>query len=414
MRKFIVLILVTTCIQAFSTSYSLLIQFEEPVDIYQVLADHQISSARSIPGESVYRVEITSESSLETLTGQLYTTPGLLSVEPNQKGVITGAEPAAMIDQRPMLVLDQRPMLVLDDGRLNSTVDSAASAVLRQEWLSQIHAPEAWNVATGAGVKVAILDTGIDMTHPFLENNISVLGYDFVSGDSYPREERLGLDSNENGELDEGWGHGTHVAGIVRLVAPGAEILPIRVIDSDGVGNLFNILEGLEYALDSGADVINLSLSIPEPSPLLQEWILKAKRHNVLVVTSAGNNNSDTLDFPANEMTVISVASVDSENVKSSFSNYAPNVDVAAPGEHILSCHPGGNFYIERTGTSMAAPIVAAQAAIILEAKPFANFHRQINRVKNMSQDISTWNPDYDGLLGMGLVDVEQSIQEEL
>ena len=422
MRILTALVLTTCCVTGFSSNYSLLLRFDAPVDISQALADHQVNTVRSIPGEPVYRVELTSDTSLDTLIGQLYNTPGLLSAEPNQKGIITGAEPAASIDQRPMLVLDQRPMLVLDqrpmlvldDGRLYGTDNPAAAPLFFQDWLDQIQAPQVWENATGAGVTIAILDTGIDTSHPFLEGHISSLAHDFVAGDSDPNEERSNLDSNENGALDEGWGHGTHVAGIVRLVAPGAEILPIRVIDSDGVGNLFNILEGLEYALNSGADVINLSLSIPEPSVLLQEWILKAKQQNVLVVTSAGNSSSGTLDFPADEMTVISVASVDQENVKSSFSNYSNKVDVSAPGERILSAHPGGNYYVERTGTSMAAPMVAAQAAIILEVRPTANFHRQMNRIKNMSQSIDYLNLSYEGLVGTGLIDIAHSIQEEM
>ena len=398
--------------------HSVILRFDGPVDINARLSGYNVVSAQELPGQFIYRVEIDTQLSYQELSSQLHQISSLLSHEPNQKSVIDGPESAASIDQRPILILDQRPILILDQrpilildesGRLAAD-DPAMAALFKQPFMSIIRAEQAWQDSVGAGVKVAVLDTGIDTAHPLFSGAIAHDGYDFVDEDPDAFDERSGLDSNENGSLDDGWGHGTHTAGIIRLVAPGATILPIRVVDSDGLGDLFDILQGLEHALNSGAQVINLSLSIPEPSPLLQEWINKAKTRNVVVVTSAGNQNSSEVDFPANEPTVVSVASINNYGEKSAFSNHGSDVDVAAPGERVLSAVPGGNSYVERTGTSMVAPMVSAQAALILELNPTINFHSLTNRIKNTAYDLDIYNPDYFGMLGRGLIDLPASL----
>ncbi len=393
----------------FGSTHSLIIKFESLVDVEHILDDFDVASSDGLPGQPLYRVEIISDLEFEDLASQLYEVPEVVSCEKNQVGIISGPVAAGSIDQRPILIMDQRPILIMDQGQVSS-LNESGDILFHQPFLYQINAHPAWQEATGVGILVALIDTGIDMTHPFLENSISANGYDFVADDRDPSEERLDLDSNDNGLLDEGWGHGTHVAGIIKLVAPDVVILPIRVVDSDGQADLFNLLRGLEYAIARRVRIINLSMSIPEPSRLLQEWILKAKKAHMLVVTSAGNDNVGELDFPADEHSVLAVASVDAFNLKSSFSNYGSAVDACAPGENVLSCLPGGNTYVERTGTSMATPMVTGLASLILEQRPNSQFSSLRHRIENNAFDIDSMNPDYNNLLGGGLIDLHNSL----
>ncbi|GAB4424274.1 MAG: hypothetical protein OHK0015_02800 [Chloroflexi bacterium OHK40] len=224
-------------------------------------------------------------------------------------------------------------------------------------------------LSRGAGITVAILDTGLQLDHPAFEGALAPGGYDFIDGDNWPEDSANGLDDDGDGVIDEALGHGTHVAGIVRLVAPDARILPIRVLDSDGIGDVFTLVQAIEYATLQGATVINLSLGTDVPSEILSEAVRRASRAGVLVVASAGNDATGAPQFPAAYHCAIAVTSVDAAGNRSSFANYGPWISVAAPGERIFSAFPTSG-YAWWSGTSMAAPFVAGQAALIRSAGP--------------------------------------------
>lgn len=404
------------CCFGFATKHNLILQFDQPVDILQTLSAYSLLNVRQLADRPVYKVKIDSPLNRQDLLDELYNLPLFLSAEENQEVQLQEPEAAASIDSRAIFILDDidsRAIFILDDidSRAIFILDQAERAfapLFGQYYVTQIRANDAWPYASGEGVTVAVLDTGVDGEHPFLIANM-VPGYDFIDNDADPREERLGLDSNENGSLDEGWGHGTHVAGILKTIAPRVSIMPIRVADSDGRADVFNIVQGIVFAIFNGADIINLSMSIDDPSPLLEEWLKLAKFANVVVVTSAGNDNSGTLKFPSTESEVITVTSVGPDNVKSPFSNYSKYVDVAAPGEMIVAPLPDG-LYIGRSGTSMATPMVAGEAAIILDLVPGASVEYVQHRIKNKARNINSDNPGYRNLLGRGLADVWNSI----
>ncbi|WP_328203974.1 S8 family peptidase [Brevibacillus nitrificans] len=222
-----------------------------------------------------------------------------------------------------------------------------------------IQAPSAWDVTQGsAAVKIAVVDTGVQLDHPELQSKI-IQGYDYVNNDANP------MDGN---------GHGTHVAGIASAVTnnaygiagvcPLASILPVRVLDDSGSGDLLNVARGIIFAAAQGAQVINLSLGSPATSSTLQSAIDYAWRSGAVIVAAAGNDGSVVPSYPANYPNVISVASTNANDVKSGFSNYGRWVDVAAPGENILSTYPG-SYYAYLSGTSMASPHVAGLAALL-------------------------------------------------
>ncbi|CAM2065515.1 S8 family serine peptidase [Sulfidibacter corallicola] len=395
-----------TCTMAFGARHEFILRFNYQVDIPTVLAGYNVVCYAQHDGEATYRVTIESNLDRQTLVDQLQTIT--YTAEYNQKTQVRELISAGHIDARAIFILEGEPNEAsLND--LNNDTDPEPT-IYGQHWLEQIRVGSAWPHSTGHGVTVAVLDTGVDMNHQFLYANLSSWGYDFVDGDWDPSEERDNLDTNQNGIYDEGWGHGTHIAGIIKTVAPGVTIMPVRIADSDGHAELFDIVQGIAHAIWFGADIINLSLSVDDPSPALEDWLDFAKDLGITIVTSAGNENSDSLMFPANVPGVITVASVDRDYRKSDFSNFSPYIDVVAYGEEVLSCAPN-NRYVHRSGTSMAAPMVSAQAAIILQLVPGASRHYVRSRIVSTAKDVTYYNSSYYwGLLGYGYMDIWNSI----
>lgn len=220
--------------------------------------------------------------------------------------------------------------------------------------------------ADGAGTLVAVLDTGVARQHPALSGRLA-RGYDFVADDNDPAEVRGRRDDNGNGIVDEAYGHGTFVAGLVALVAPKARILPMRVLNSDGAGTVFLVGQAVLEAVDAGADVINISLGADEKvkSKFLDHAIGYAIERGVQVVAAAGNEGTEEPRYPATTPDVISVSStVLDDDRLSDFANWGEWVDVAAPADRVLGPVPGGR-YARWAGTSMAAPQVSGQIALL-------------------------------------------------
>jgi subtilisin family serine protease len=267
--------------------------------------------------------------------------------------------------------------------------------------------PEAHTVTRGAGVTVAVLDTGVDFGHPALAGRL-VDGYDFVDLDADPSEEGV------PGQ-DAVYGHGTHVAGLIALAAPEANILPVRVLDPDGHGHIWVIAEALAYAIDpdgdpntaDGAAVINLSLGTTRPTHLLAEIVAAVTceedddpgedddcltdpgQHGAVVVAAAGNSGSSTPEYPAAEGIAgsLAVGASTSADTLASFSNYGSWVHIAAPGEGILSSIPGGEYGVW-SGTSMAAPLAAGEAALLRAADPSLTATALADQIVSKSVDI--------------------------
>lgn len=244
------------------------------------------------------------------------------------------------------------------------------------------------NSVTGAGIIVAVVDTGVDYLHEDLDannwvnsaetpdNNIDddgngyvddYYGYDFI-GSIYTAV------TPDHDPADEA-GHGTHVAGIiaaenntvgVKGIAPSAQIMPVKVLDAGGSGWESTIADGIRYAVDEGADIINLSLGSYIPSNTIKAAIDYAETNNVLVIAAAGNDYSFTIaSYPAAYASVVSVGATTEDGYKADYSNWG-KVDVMAPGDNILSSVPG-NDYEYYSGTSMAAPHVSGVAALIMQ-----------------------------------------------
>jgi thermitase len=228
----------------------------------------------------------------------------------------------------------------------------------RQYGPQKIQAPQAWDIAEGSGVKIAIVDTGVQSNHPDLAGKV-VGGWDFVDNDSTPQD---------------GNGHGTHCAGIAAAVtnnstgiagtAPKASILAVRVLNNSGSGTWTAVANGITYAADQGAKVISLSLGGTVGNSGLQQAVNYAWNKGSVVVAAAGNAGNTAPNYPAYYSNAIAVASTDQNDNKSSFSTYGSWVDVAAPGSSIYSTYPTST-YASLSGTSMATPHVAGVAGLL-------------------------------------------------
>jgi subtilisin family serine protease len=255
----------------------------------------------------------------------------------------------------------------------------------------------AWDTTRGAGALIAVADTGVDLEHPDVDGNLaSPPGADFVDGGS-PDDEN---DQRPPGCLPDDLYHGTHVAGTAAAedgngigiagVAPDARILAVRVLDRCGVGSSAVTAQGIQYAVQRGADVINLSLGGPF-SNVVSNAVDAANAANAVVVAAAGNDNQDNdtefvEEYPCElpQANLICVASINNDGARSGFSNYGPTtVDVGAPGRDILSAQgttPPAYQYLN--GTSMAAPHVAGVAALGMRTNPTATDSRVVQAIK--------------------------------
>jgi hypothetical protein len=226
-------------------------------------------------------------------------------------------------------------------------------------------------VASVAGRPViAVLDTGVDVDHPELRDHIAPGGVDLVDNDGDPSEVTDGIDNNGDGTVDEAYGHGTYVAGIIHLIAPSARLLPIRILDSDGDGSAWRIAKGLLAARAAGATIVNLSLGAGNLGRLVERIVKDVTETNVIVVAAAGNDGIDLYRYPAAYSEVISVAAFDGRTARpADFTNRGSWVQLAAPGVDIDSTYPGGR-YARWGGTSAATPVIVAAAALIRQVAP--------------------------------------------
>ena len=253
--------------------------------------------------------------------------------------------------------------------------------------------PLAQTASVGTGVKVGVIDVGVNFGHPIL-SPVTVSGTDYVAGDSDAFDEPGGNAS----------GHGTFVAGVISLVAPEAEIHAYRVLDTAGRGNGFTIAEAIVQAVDDGCKVINLSMVMTGNHGSMDAAIEYAHTNNVLVVAAAGNDSTEIDRFPARDSYTLSVAALDSLNQKADFSSFGGKVDVCAPGTMIYSPFLD-TMYAWWNGSSFAAPFVAGQAALLYAAQPNASWNEVVDAITQTATNIDAQNPGLEGKLGTGLID---------
>ena len=279
---------------------------------------------------------------------------------------------------------------------------------------ADIKATGAWGSAKGdPQTVIAIIDTGVDMTHPDLVAKLVSSGRDFAN--------------NDDDATDDFW-HGTHVAGVAAAdtdngvgiagVAWNCRILPVKVTDASGDGFYSWIIDGIIWATDQGADVINLSIGGDVDDPFLKDACKYAHDKGVVVVAAAGNDGIAAVLYPAAyDDYVLAVAASDYDDTIAGFSSFGPEVDVTAPGVWVLGPAPqwyvGPGFlpYLFGSGTSMAAPHVSGMAALIRSAKPDLPVDSIMKIIRYTADDINKATyPGRDDHAGYGRINMERAL----
>lgn len=272
-----------------------------------------------------------------------------------------------------------------------------------QSAVRAIGLPAAHAVTTGSGTIVAVLDTGIDPAHPAFTGRL-LAGRDFVDDDDDPTDVADGQDDDGDGRTDEAWGHGTHVAGLVALVAPGAQILPVRVLDADGRGDVHSVAAGIRWAVAQGADVLNLSLGSLKTSDAISDALEHVEDQGVVVLASAGNWAAEQpQEFPARSSKAHAIAATDTAATPAAFTSYAGYVALSAPGVALRSAYPGGQWRLW-SGTSMSTPLVAGAAALLRAAQPAWTPRQIMDRLAATATPISGASEAQRDRLGAGML----------
>jgi subtilisin family serine protease len=274
---------------------------------------------------------------------------------------------------------------------------------IQQMYLGQWSLPlvgidSAHAVTTGTGVTVAVVDTGVQVNHPALAQLV-VSGYDFLNNSSQMSDPTGGIDS----------GHGTFVAGLIAAAAPGALIMPIRVLDPNGQGDEVEVANGIYYAVDHGANIVNLSLGAYTDSSLVEAAVSYAEQHDAIVVAAGGNDNSAAPEYPAATDGVIGVAATDTGDQKASFSNYGNYIALSAPGVDLYSAYDDGGYAVG-AGTSFSTALVSAVAVLAWSAHP-GHEASDVGRILRANgRNIDALNPAYVGQLGAGRIDAARAV----
>lgn len=267
------------------------------------------------------------------------------------------------------------------------------------EWgINTINIENAWGLNyKGDGINIAVIDTGIDSTHEDLK---IAGGRSFVGNNPFDYEDRNG--------------HGTHVAGIIGAqhnsigingIAPNADIYALKVMDDNGIGKVSATIRAIDWSISNGMDILNLSLGSIDYTNAYQAIVTKAYEHDLLLISSAGNEGSlipegDVIEYPANFDEVFAIGAIKNDYQRAKFSAHGPNLEFVAPGVNIKSTAIDG--YEKKNGTSMAAPYVSGVFALMKQAYPTYSNHELRTLAQQNSIDLGV--EGRDPLYGFGLI----------
>ena len=383
----------------FEPTYTALPTFTETATLTGL--DDQSLTGDFVPGEVLVRYK--QSASKASVQQCLSTIPAAVSTNIQELNTLVFSVPAGMVAES-IHQLEACPQVRFAEPNYIASIQDVIPS--DPGWTSQyglvnIRAPQGWQYATGSSaVTIAILDTGVETSHPDLAAKI-VNGFDVYNNDNDPQDDN---------------GHGTHVAGIAAAISNngvgvagvswGARVMPVKVLNAAGNGSYADVAEGIIWATDHGAQVINLSLGGTSSSQLMQDAIDYAASRGVILVAASGNSGSNTVIYPARYPNVIAVAATDGSNARAWFSNFGPEVDLSAPGVSIYSTSTGG--YSTRNGTSMATPFVAGLAAILRGIPGNASRTAIAQQMQSTALDLgSAGRDDY---YGHGLIQMDAAI----
>jgi thermitase len=274
----------------------------------------------------------------------------------------------------------------------------------KDQWSHQyVYTPAAWDTTTGSeGNIIAILDSGLELTHPDILGR-TIPGYDFINKDDDPSDDR---------------GHGTRVTGLALATGNNAQgvvgvdwqsrIMPVKVLDSNGTGTWFGVGQGIVWAVDNGAKVINMSFSAYSANYALMDAVKYASSKSVVMVAASGNDGNDVKNYPAALPEVMAVGSSYKDRL-SAFSSYGEHLSVSAPGESVYTTTLGG-LYARIAGTSAASPHVAGLASLVWAANPNLSAVQVREIIESTARDLG--DPGFDIYFGHGHINAEAAVKK--
>lgn len=294
-----------------------------------------------------------------------------------------------------------------------SPADLLPNAVNGQYNLYNIKAREAWDVARGnSSVVIAVVDNAVGIFHPDLNPNVVPASHDVADGDLTPTPP----------DPRQDWGHGTHAAGIacaatdngigIASISFNCGLMGIKAT-RDGATNILSLshaYEGITWATEHGAKIISCSFGSTVGNQAARDVINNAHARNVIVVAAAGNHNASSLRFPAAFDHVVSVASVNINDIKTGTSGFGNTIDVSAPGDAITSTIPHDTLGL-MGGTSMACPLVAGLCGLVWSLNPGLSNDEVVNCIKNSTDNIDAQNPGFIGQLGAGRINAFKAVE---
>ncbi|MBN1221648.1 MAG: peptidase S8 [Candidatus Aminicenantes bacterium] len=382
-------------------SDQVLVKFKSDIsamEIEAIISAYRTYKIKKISGLNIYQLQIPQGFSVEETVYAYSKNPDVEFVEPNYVARITETPNDSLFSYQYAL------------NNTGQAIGIPGSPTGRAR--ADIKATAAWDETIGLEATViAIVDTGVEILHPDLQDKIISGGRDFVNSDF---------------DADDDNGHGTHVAGIAAAdthntegiagVAWDCRILPVKVMDADGSGLYSWIIDGIRWAADNEVHVINLSLGGDADADSLRAAITYAVSKGIVCVASGGNDGSSVL-YPAAYDNCLAVAATDYNDDRPDWSNSGPEIDVAAPGERVLSTIPTWFFgegslpYAFGFGTSMSAPHVAGLAALIKSMKPWLSAQEIMNIIRYTADDVnSSGNPGKDEFIGYGRINMEKAL----
>lgn len=258
-------------------------------------------------------------------------------------------------------------------------------------------------ITEGAGVRIAVIDNGIDYSHPLFADLVGLPAYDFVDNDEDPSE---GV-----GPLS---GHGTFVTGLVRLAAPEAEVLVVRAFDGDGLSTTFQVTQALMWAVSQGAAVVNMSFGTSSDNDVLAQACAWAVQAGAVLVASAGNDGQVQQLYPASYSEVTTVTAIDTVDLIASFSNGNEDADVCAPGVNVCSAFPAPHYWGTWSGTSFSTPLVSAIAGLVRSVQGGVSSPLMKEHVRETATRELAWGvlAPPDPFYGYGRVDAFTAVLE--
>lgn len=407
----------------------LIVTLKDNQSIDRVHRIHGTRTLKKVPGSPIYLIHSDSPDD-GRLIRKLRRDLSVDAVEKNVRLTLQSNTTQPILGQNMDMLLDGRDLTTFFGTYV-------IKAYANQQALALVRANAVRGISTGAGTRVAYIDTGVDTRHPALRPWLDD-GVDLVFNTSVSELSGLSqnmdllldqnmdmlldnrfmflLNQNMDSLLDNGsgarfpsaFGHGTLVAGLIHLIAPEARIVPIKAFDVYGYTTLFTIVDAVYRAIGLDVDVLNMSFSTTQDSEILGKAIARARAIGIAVVASVGNDGRDArIIYPASFPGVYGVAATDFDDHIANYSNRGKSVSISAPGSAVVSTAPGGR-YAAAWGTSFSAPIVSGAMALLASTR--AHGQSDSSLVVNTADNIDKLNPGFERTLGKGRLNVYKAL----